>query len=181
MVVTKTNFTNDRVQTPNNGGAVELAGVGNAMSLTSDAFSNDDGNPIFGAFNVQNGTTGLFYPPSPPPRPPSPPPRPPFPPLPPGPPAVPSCTGRPNGVVTLPSATGPFEAYCVSGFVLLAKIDGRTQNWAFQNSLWTDGTTFNAGSLSLVQAEAKFPAYNRLSISSLRVRARPAACMCGRC
>lgn len=159
----RSRFTNDQAQ-QGGGSALGSALGGEASpSITSDVFTGDGAPLIVGSNNgvisrgyIDGGNNlGLAYPP------PSPPSPSPYPPLPPGPPTVPSCTGRPNGVVTLPSPSGFFEAYCYGGYVLLAKIDGRTQTWAYPNSLWTDGTTFNVGNLSLAQSEAKFPAFNQ--------------------
>ena len=144
----KSKFTNDK-GTP--GGAVFDTSASLA-SLTSDVFAGDGDPIIVGPLHDGGNNKGLAYPP-------------------PSPPVVPSCTSRPNGVVTLPSPKGPFVAYCYGGYVLLAKIDGRTQTWAYTSSLWTDGTTLNAGNLSMAQAEGKFPAFNQLGISTLRVRA----------
>lgn len=159
--VKKSSFIND--QSGQNQGSA-LADFSSSLGVTSDVFTGDGAPIIYGGFVDGGNNLGLAYPPPPPSSPP------PYPPLPPGPPAVPSCTGRPNGKVTLPSPSGFFEAYCYGGYVLLAKIDGRTQTWAYPNSLWTDGTTLNPGNLSLSQSEAKFPAFNQYPISVIRVR-----------
>jgi hypothetical protein len=66
---------------------------------------------------------------------------------------------------------GDFRVYCVDGYVLLAKIDGRKTNWLYGSSLWTDGSmTLNPQSLNLDQVDARLDAYKQISVSSLRVR-----------
>jgi len=66
---------------------------------------------------------------------------------------------------------GDFRVYCVDGYVLLAKIDGRKSNWFYESSLWTDSSiTMNPQSLNLDQVDARLEAYKQISVSSLRVR-----------
>ena len=78
---------------------------------------------------------------------------------------------QPDGPVTLYAAgSGPYQATCVNGLVLLAKINGNTGNWAYNSALWTSSAaTLNPTSLAFDLNEAKLKAYSQLPIQGLRV------------
>jgi hypothetical protein len=80
-----------------------------------------------------------------------------------------SCDGQPDGVMALQVGSRVFSSYCVGGYVLLAKLDGRTQTWAYDSSLWTSANTLNPDSFVMDWSEAKLEAYNEMPIASLRV------------
>ena len=68
--------------------------------------------------------------------------------------------------------------FCLQQGVLLAKIDGRSLNWAGTSPMWTDTSTtslsnFNSESLAFNQIEARFPVYASLSLASINVGFAP--------
>ena len=73
-----------------------------------------------------------------------------------------TCAGQPDGVTTLTTwaGTSTYTASCFNGAALLAKIDGRLNNWFYDSSLWTDTTTVNPTSYDLDVTEAKLDAFN---------------------
>lgn len=62
-----------------------------------------------------------------------------------------------------------YNATCIGGFVLLAKIDGNSLSWTYSSPLWTTTALLNPESRALDQTEAKLPAFNLFPVTRLRV------------
>jgi len=68
------------------------------------------------------------------------------------------------------------SVYCIGGFVLLAKMDGRLSTWYYGSQYWTSATpspALNPDSLLFNQVEARLDAYSQVLISSVRVGFAP--------
>jgi hypothetical protein len=63
-----------------------------------------------------------------------------------------------------------YNAFCVDGWVLLAKLNGANPTWNWDSTLWTDDTiTLNTGVQNLNITETKQQAFNYFPFSSLRL------------
>jgi len=108
-----------------------------------------------------SATQVVLFSPPPSPAPPSPPPAPP--------PGFRSCSGQPDGPIVLNTGGVIYNGTCVGGFVLLAKLDGRSNTWLYSSSYWTSVNTLNPASFSFDQTEAKLDSFNYFPVQALRV------------
>ncbi len=80
----------------------------------------------------------------------------------------------PSGVYNIDSGTGMFSAYCDQtgdggGWTLAMKVDGRSQIFAYDRTIWEDATLLAPNASGFDHTEAKLETFNAIGFTELRI------------